>query len=180
MRKLLRANFYSLRKSRALWLCMAGAFVFSAFFMLRFSSGDETYTLDSLFMQAFPFLPILHAAFVSLFLGTEYQDGTLRNKLIVGHSRLKVYAASLVSSVVGCFAIVLAWALGSMVGVFRFGWFTLPAGTLLLAAVLILSADGRARRHPDDARHADPEPRRVRRRRHPADVHPDRGGQQLL
>lgn len=42
MRKLLRANFYSLRKSRALWLCMAGAFVFSAFFMLRFSWPDCT------------------------------------------------------------------------------------------------------------------------------------------
>ncbi len=138
MRKLLRANFYSLRRSRALWLCMAGALAFSAFFMLRFSTGGESYTLDSLFMQAFPFLPILHAAFVSLFLGTEYQDGTLRNKLIVGHTRLKVYAASLVSATVGCFGIVLAWALGGMAGVFRFGWFTLPAGALLLAAALIL------------------------------------------
>ena len=42
MRKLLRANFYSLRRSRALWLCMAGALAFSAFFMLRFSTGDES------------------------------------------------------------------------------------------------------------------------------------------
>lgn len=138
MRKLLRANFYSLRKSRALWLCMAAAFAFSAFFMLRFSASEESYTLDGLFMQVFPFLPILYAAFTSLFLGTEYQDGTLRNKLIVGHSRLKVYAAALVTAIVGCFAILLAWALSSMVGVLRFGWFTFPLGKLLMIAVLIL------------------------------------------
>lgn len=68
----------------------------------------------------------------------ESQDGTLRNKLIAGHARGRVYAAYLVAAVAGCFAITLAWLLSAAVGVAKLGWFTAPAGTLGLAAALIL------------------------------------------
>lgn len=43
----------------------------------------------------------------------ESQDGTLRNKLIAGHARGRVYAAYLVAAVAGCFAITLAWLLSA-------------------------------------------------------------------
>ena len=139
MRKLLRADLFCLRRSRVLWLCMAAAFVISAIFLLRLSTDNENMrTLDDAFLQLLPFLPILHAAFVGLFLGMEYQDGTLRNKLIVGHSRGEVYGAYLITSIVGCFAILLAWAASAVIGVIKFGWFAAPAGTLLLHAAVIL------------------------------------------
>lgn len=77
MLKLLRADFFCLRRSRAFWLCAAAAFVLSSVYMLQ-ASGDSAQTLEQHLLQVFPFLPILHAAFVSLFLGLEYQDGTLR------------------------------------------------------------------------------------------------------
>ena len=63
MRKLLRANLFRLRRSRALWLCAAAAFVLSALYLLRVDA-ESTQTLDQQSMQMFPFLPILHAAFV--------------------------------------------------------------------------------------------------------------------
>ena len=85
-----------------------------------------------MFLQVFPFLAILHAAFTSLFLGTEYQDGTLRNKLIAGHPRWKVYGAYLITAAAGCFVIVAGWLAGCAVGAMRFGWFTMPAQTMLL------------------------------------------------
>lgn len=139
MRKLLRADLFCLRRSRVLWLCMAAAFAVSVLFLLRLGGDQEgVTTLDSVFLQVFPFLPILHAAFVGLFLGMEYQDGTLRNKLIVGHSRGEVYGAYLLAGMAGCFAILLAWAASAAVGVIKFGWFTAPAGTLLLHAAVIL------------------------------------------
>lgn len=143
MRKLLRANFYRLCRSRALWLCMAAAFALSAVFLLRISADNENMdTLDAAFLQVFPFLPVLHAAFISLFLGVEYQDGTLRNKLIAGHSRGKVYAAYLITGIAGCFAILLAWAVSGVIGVAKFGWFTAPADVLALhvATILLLTA----------------------------------------
>lgn len=139
MRKLLRANAFRLRRSKALWLCMAGAFVLTAAFLLKIGAENEqVYTLDEAVFQVFPFLPVFHAAFAGLFLGAEYQDGTLRNKLIAGHPRQAVYAASLVTATVGCFAILLAWALGAVIGILRFGWFTAPAGQLLLNAAVVL------------------------------------------
>lgn len=139
MCKLLRANFYRLRRSQALWLCTAGAFALSAAFLLgAHVSEDGATTLDDMFMQMFPFLSILQAAFTSLFLGAEYQDGTLRNKLIAGHSRWTVYGAYLAAAAVGCVAIVLGWLAGCAVGALRFGWFTMPARTMLLVLSVIL------------------------------------------
>ena len=134
MRKLLRTDLFCLRRNRVLWLCMAAAFVISALFLLRLSTDNENMrTLDAAFLQLLPFLSILHAAFIGLFLGIEYQDGTMRNKLVVGHSRRAVYGA-----VIGCFAILLAWTASVVIGVIKFGWFAAPAGTLLLCAAAIL------------------------------------------
>ena len=137
MLKLLRANFFCLRRSRALLLCAAAAFAMTAFYMLR-ADQDGVQALEVRMMQIFPFLPVLHAAFVSLFLGLEYQDGTLRNKLIAGHSRASVYLAALAACIVGCFVILLGWALGAMAGIPKFGWFSLDAPSLLIGAALIL------------------------------------------
>lgn len=39
------------------------------------------------------------ALFGSLFVGTEYSDGTIRNKLIVGHSRTEIYLANLIINI---------------------------------------------------------------------------------
>ena len=129
MLKLLRADFFCLRRNRAFWLCAAAAFALSSVCMLQ-ASGDSAQTLEQHLLQVFPFLPILHAAFVSLFLGLEYQDGTLRNKLIVGHSRKCVYLSRLLVSIIGCGGILLAWALSALTGVPKFGWFAVPTGTL--------------------------------------------------
>lgn len=138
MRKLLRADLFCLRRNRVLWLCMAAAFVISAIFLLRLSTDNEIMrTLDDAFLQLLPFLSILHAAFIGLFLGIEYQDGTMRNKLLVGHSRRAVYGAHLITGTVGCFAILLAWAASVVIGVVKFGWFAAPAGTLLLYSAVI-------------------------------------------
>ena len=139
MLKLLRANFFCLRRSKALWLCTAGAFALSAAFLLGVHvSEDGGAALDDMFMQIFPFLSILHAAFTSLFLGAEYQDGTLRNKLIAGHSRRSVYGAYLITAAAGCWIIALGWLAGCAAGALRFGWFTMPGRTMLLVLSVIL------------------------------------------
>lgn len=137
MRNLLRSNFYRLHRSRSLLLCMIGAFVIAVCFLLKLSDGDD-HSLDDLFLQTLPFLPIAYAVFVSLFLGVEYQEGLLRNKLIAGRSRTCVYLTSFAAALTGCLAILAAWALSAGVGVISFGWFRTSAAELLMQAGTII------------------------------------------
>lgn len=140
MRKLLRAGFYRLRTSRVLWLCAAATFAFSVFRIFNIPSENlQEYTLEEAMMDIFPFFPILYSVFSGLFLGVEYQDGTLRNKLIAGHSRQNVYLSSLITIVSGCFIILAAWILGGASGACILGGLKLSGGMqLVLSAALIL------------------------------------------
>ena len=143
MRKLLRADFARLRRNRALYLCMAAAFVMSLLFLINIRADNEDLTtLDEIILQVMPFLPIFYAVFASLFLGVEYQDGALRNKLIAGHSRAAVYAANLITVTAGCLAILAAWAVTAAIGAIKFGGFVQSAGALLgqLAIIALCTA----------------------------------------
>lgn len=53
---------------------------------------------DDTFMAFLIFLGMIAAIFCSEFGGTEYSNGTIRNKLIVGHRRADIYIASLVTA----------------------------------------------------------------------------------
>lgn len=44
------------------------------------------------------YLPVGIAIFTCFFFGTEYSDGTIRNKLIVGHSREAIYLANFLTT----------------------------------------------------------------------------------
>lgn len=106
MRNLLSAGFLRLRRSKSLWVCMAvmaGAGIFEAaagwFAMMDFRAfgvPDAVVSLDSRYF-IFPFLAgILMSAFCALFVGAEYSDGAIRNKLMAGHSRAAVYLSNLI------------------------------------------------------------------------------------
>lgn len=138
MRKLLRANLSRLIKSRALHLCMAAAFLLSVLFLINLRADNEDLTvLDEIIVQVLPFLPIFYAVFASLFLGVEYQDNTMRNKIIAGHSRAAVYAANLIAVTIGCLAIMLSWLATAAIGAIKFGGFVQSADALLLQFVII-------------------------------------------
>ena len=55
--------------------------------------------------------------FVSLFIGTEYSDGTIRNKLVIGHTRMSIYFSNLIT----CLAASLLFALSYLAAVFAVG-----------------------------------------------------------
>ena len=97
MNKLLTANFARLKKDRIFWIGMVFMFAAGIFSVIMKLINDPTATADQLILIFPVFIGIVSAAFCSLFIGTEYSDGTIRNKLIVGHTRSAVYLSNFIT-----------------------------------------------------------------------------------
>lgn len=128
MRKLLAANFARLRKDGTFWtgivLMFAGGIFLTvmAYFDMK-SSGYEYKLEERTFLYAV-YSGIVSSVFCSLFLGTEYSDGTIRNKLMVGHSRGNIYLANLiVCSVASILMCLIYFVSATAVGTVLLGFF---------------------------------------------------------
>ncbi len=116
MSKLLSANLMRLKKNRLFWLGMLLMFAFGAVLVFSQYRIHTQYgydvMLDTVLLGFMAPIGVIMAVFCSLFTGTEYSDGTIRNKLIVGHSRPCIYAANLITAILAalllCAACLLA------------------------------------------------------------------------
>ena len=95
MKNLLSAEFLRLFKNKLFWFLSAAAFIFGALIQVYVYFGAKVSDIDpKIDMGLFSVgmvIGFLAAIFVSLFVGTEYSDGTLRNKIINGKSRASIY-----------------------------------------------------------------------------------------
>lgn len=140
MRNLLAANLFRLRKSVLFWGLLAVMFAFGAFFTLQHLNhylkwNAKFYLTIDLFTYAL-LLGFGMAVFIPLFFGAEHSDGTFRNKLAVGHSRLSIYLSHLIISTVVAISAAAAYVLPVLaVGLFIYEPPALDAGTLILLAL---------------------------------------------
>ena len=118
MRKLLRANMVRIRKTKIFWGGMVLLAGFNVWMFLDYYFQAKTYKLampeifaESIF-RAIVMVGILISVCSSLVTGTEYDDGTIRNKLMIGQARIHIYLADelscLAASMVQAFAAVAA------------------------------------------------------------------------
>ncbi|MCM1505979.1 MAG: ABC transporter permease [Ruminococcus flavefaciens] len=123
MSKLISANFARLFKSVVFRLYMIFSVGMSAFIILmRYIDyhnnmeyyaklPEEYHTIDGVAFVGMLYIIFAVSIFIGNFVGTEYSDGTIRNKLIVGHKRSNIYLANLVvcsaGSLMGAFAHIL-------------------------------------------------------------------------
>lgn len=98
---------------------------------------------DILFCFAFA-VGFVSSVFCSLFIGIEYSDRTLHNKLIVGHSRTAIYFSGLLSNIAASVAICLACVtVVCIFGIPMFGGLhmsTLKLWQLILSSFLLITA----------------------------------------
>ena len=151
MRKLLHADFARLWKDKALWLAMAVAALFGVIICLSQYNAMVNYDVDMseelprLCMNSYLMLCIALVAFTNLFLGTEYSDGTIRNKLVTGCSRSSIYLSGYITCVVGGLLMQAAFMLVvTVMGVPMFGFkteFLRPVGTYTLVGMLLICCE---------------------------------------
>lgn len=109
MSRLLAADFARLWKNRHFRACagfmasFGACMVFLAYYT-RCRTGYER-PVESVCFSYANLMGIAAAAFVSLFWGTEYSEGTIRNKLVTGHERYKVYLSGLIVNAAGVLVI---------------------------------------------------------------------------
>lgn len=92
MRNLIRTEIYRCQHSRLFWAALCAAFLAGGFFGLTVVNDNS---FDDMFVV--PLFAIL-AVFLSLSIGREYSDGTIRNKIIAGKTKTMFYFSRLVIS----------------------------------------------------------------------------------
>ena len=138
MNRLLKADFSRLFKSLIFKLGMIFSVGFALVMVIAsyidFKVNAQTYaeygytTLnadDFLFTGGF-FMMFAVAVFIGIFVGTDYSDGTIRNKIMVGHRRGSIYLANYVV----CYAATLIFNFACIITV-------LAAGMLLFGNTAI-------------------------------------------
>ena len=143
MRNLISANFAKLKKDKFFWFSF---FLMMACSMMQLLAPqieaiqDPRFmipALDALFVQYYPLMGGLCAILTGLFLGKEYSDGTMRNKVIAGHSRAVVYLSNFAVSTAAGWLLNLAWIMPMLfIGIPCYGMFANP---LAIASYTLVS-----------------------------------------
>ena len=107
--KLLRAALYRLKRQKLFWILLAASFICGVIFgIISFFEND----LDGLFVAP---LFLIMGIYVSLSVGQEYNDATIRNKVIVGHTKGTIFVSELIINAFACLAMMLAFILPAFI-----------------------------------------------------------------
>ena len=146
MNKLLSANFARLFRDKIFWICMILMAIISGYVYMSAVSDMRTWNViispeDNLFGFS-TFTAIFQSVFISIFVGTEYNDGTMRNKLAIGHSRAAIYLSNMiVCAAAGLLMCLVYMAVALAIGLLAIGGFEAAPLTLAVftAAAFLMS-----------------------------------------
>lgn len=114
MSKLLRGDFIRLFKSKIFWLgfiFMAGLASWVNLVKWRDLMDDPDFydPPDGVLLAGTTYIWIIIAVVIGVFIGSDYSYGTIRNKHIMGHSRVAMYLSNLIVSVTATEIIHIAY-----------------------------------------------------------------------
>lgn len=143
MKKLLSAGFSRLKKDIVFWACVAAILLYAVVTMLNGCRQAQTtqmqeygYGLDHYYYSYCLPIGLFCSVFTCIYLSTEYRDGTVRNKIIAGHTRTEIYLSGLIVSFAATLFMLLASLAGGLAGIpFIGSWQSVPR----LAVYLLIS-----------------------------------------
>lgn len=144
MRNLLAAGASRLKKDGIFWLAMVfmlglGLFAVWGKWNEKVDYGDAIHLDDCMFIYTV-YMGVVMAVLCSLFIGTEYSDGTIRNKIIVGVSRYKIYLSNFLLCFGAAVFMMVLYLIGYLgAGVFVFEPAMASTKTILLMGALSLA-----------------------------------------
>ena len=116
MRKLITASFSRLWREKMFWFAFAfmsiGSVCYNWIGYNEITKVD-VYVEDMMFCML-PMAAFVFAFFISMRLGTEFEEHTIRNKFIVGYSRTQVYFAEYITCMVAAMMMLVVMLLFSM------------------------------------------------------------------
>lgn len=103
MAKLISAGLLRLRKCAVFYITCAAAAAICCALVYSHLGDYEDYSasLRLCLFDHVPLVGLICSVFIGLMLGAEYSDGTMRNKIIVGHKRVNVYLSYVIVSAIG-------------------------------------------------------------------------------
>ena len=134
MIKLLKANLARLWKNKVFWL---GFLVLNVFCIIQkiglIQDTIEVHYLEETFWIQAYVLGIILSVFISLFIGAEYEYGTIRNKIISGYDRSEIYLANIFACIIAGWIMCMGCLISSLlVGVPFLGFFHTELSEILL------------------------------------------------
>lgn len=118
MRKLIAANFFRFRKDRFSWRIVGILVILSLFTVFNSARSYEALaamgyvkSLDDYYFNQAPFFGAFLALVISMFLGTEFSEGTIRNKLCIGHKRSHIFLSNFISCALAAIVLAVVWLL---------------------------------------------------------------------
>lgn len=143
MVRLLRANFARLWKTKSFWVCLILAFALTLVNFLTTYSADHKCVekLGAELTSGGSNILFLMSIFAALFLGTDYSNGTIRNKLIIGRTRPEIYFSNLLTIMsAGIMMFAAAWTGVSVTGLCLGGKLGMPAEEFFMDVLISLCA----------------------------------------
>lgn len=116
MNRLFVSTFFRMLKKITFWILLICMFAYGVYSASNAASEAKAgFAFDGCFFEFVPFMGLAAAILTSLFVGSEYSDGTIRNKLVVGHSRMRIYLVNLIVCSIASLLISLAYIAGILV-----------------------------------------------------------------
>jgi len=117
MKDLVKIDLYRLGRHKLYWAGCLLALGFTAWFLLvRPIPQLEKYEAEKVAILLNAGISFYFSFFVGLFLGSEWADGILRNKVMAGHSQKAVLGGHYLSLLAALGGMTLSWLLGALAG----------------------------------------------------------------